>query len=56
LSIKNKNSKKYKIRQELLNNGGDIKMKKKGSVGWLIFWFLMTGFGAIIYYAIRDWG
>ena len=29
--------------------------KKKGSVGWLIFWFIFTGIGGFIYLLIRDW-
>jgi hypothetical protein len=33
----------------------NVSTKPKGSVGWLIFWFIFTGIGAFIYYLIRDW-
>lgn len=32
-----------------------VNKKKKGSWGWLIFWFIFTGIGGFIYFFIRDW-
>ncbi|NCD07434.1 MAG: hypothetical protein EOL97_15080 [Spirochaetia bacterium] len=30
--------------------------KPKGSVGWLIFWIIMTGPFGLVYFLIRSWG
>lgn len=41
---------------QMNNNNIGPSGKKRGSIGWLIFWVIFGGgFGGIIYAIIRDW-